>query len=134
MLTRMSKQGGDAYLQKRYGNSQSGRPRWILPAVILLVVGGSWLLWSANHYSKPEIRTDLISFKVINPQEISLRYFVSVRSAKRSHQCSLTASDYQANVVGQVTDVLPAGANTFNRTIIIPTRAAAASASISHCS
>ena len=133
MLTRMSEQGGDAYLQNRYGRSKPGERRWLLPALVLLVVGGSWLFWSANHYSKPEIRTQLISFKVVSPTEISLRYSINVRSAKRSHQCILTASDYQANVVGQVTDALPAGANSYTRTVLIPTRTAAVSASIEHC-
>ncbi len=133
MLTHMSEQGGDAYLQNRYGRSKPGERRWLLPAVVLLIVGGSWLFWSANHYSKPEIRTQLISFKVVSPSEISLRYSINVRSAKRSHQCILTASDYQANVVGQVTDSLPSGANSFTRTVLIPTRALAASASIEHC-
>lgn len=133
MLTHMSEHDGDAYLQNRYGGSKPGERRWLFPAIVLLVVGGSWLIWSANHYSKPEIRTQLISFKVVSPSEISLRYSIYVRSAKRSHQCILTAADYQANVVGQVTDNLPAGANTFTRTIAIPTRAAAVSASIEHC-
>ena len=133
MLTHMSEQSGDAYLQNRYGRSKPGQRRWLLPAIVLLVVGGSWLLWSANHYSRPEIRTQLISFKVVSPTEVSLRYSVSVRTAKRSHQCILTASDYQANLVGQVTDSLPSGSNSFTHTVLIPTRVAAVSASIEHC-
>ena len=130
----MSEQSGDAYLQNRYGRSKPGQRRWLLPAIVLLVVGGSWLLWSANHYSRPEIRTQLISFKVLSPSEVSLRYSINVRSSKRSHQCILTASDYQANLVGQVTDSLPSGSNSFTHTVLIPTRAAAVSASIEHCS
>ena len=129
----MSEQSGDAYLQNRYGRSKPGQRRWLLPAIVLLVVGGSWLLWSANHYSRPEIRTQLISFKVLSPSEVSLRYSINVRSSKRSHQCILTASDYQANLVGQVTDSLPSGSNSFTHTVLIPTRAAAVSASIEHC-
>ena len=133
MLTHMNEQSGDAYLQNRYGRSKPGQRRWLLPAIVLLVVGGSWLLWSANHYSRPEIRTQLISFKVLSPSEVSLRYSINVRSSKRSHQCILTASDYQANLVGQVTDSLPSGSNSFTHTVLIPTRAAAVSASIEHC-
>ena len=129
----MNEQSGDAYLQNRYGRSKPGQRRWLLPAIVLLVVGGSWLLWSANHYSRPEIRTQLISFKVLSPSEVSLRYSINVRSSKRSHQCILTASDYQANLVGQVTDSLPSGSNSFTHTVLIPTRAAAVSASIEHC-
>jgi hypothetical protein len=111
MLTRMSEREGDAYLQKRYGKASRGSRPWLIPAIVMLVVGGSWLIWSANHYAKPEIRTQIISFKVINNAEISLRYSISVRTAKRSHQCILSASDYQANLVGQVTDTLPSGSN-----------------------
>lgn len=129
----MSEQSGDAYLQNRYGRAKSGERRWLLPAIALFLIGGSWLIWSANHYSKPEVRTQLISFKVVSPNQISLRYSLHVRSLKRSHQCILTASDYQANVVGQITDVVPAGSSSFTRTVQIPTRAAAASASIEHC-
>jgi len=133
MLTHMSEREGDAYLRKRYGKSREGSRPWILPAAILFAVGGSWLLWSANHYSKPEIRTQLISFQVSKTDAITLRYSIQLRTAKRSHQCILTASDYQANVVGQVTDLLPAGANSYTRTVVIPTRSLAATASIEHC-
>ena len=134
MLTRMEERSGSDYLRNRYGNSQNSRPRWILPAVILLLVGGSWLLWSANHYSKPEVSTELISFTTSNPKAVTFRYFINVRTASRSHQCIVTATDYQANIVGQITDTIPAGRNNYNRTIVIPTRAPAVSATIEHCS
>jgi len=134
MLTHMSERESDAYLRQRYGKSRGGSRSWILPAAILVAVGGSWLLWSANHYSKPEIRTQLISFQVSKTDAITLRYSIQLRTAKRSHQCILTASDYQANVVGQVTDTVPAGANSYTRTVVIPTRSLAATASIEHCS
>ena len=109
MLTCMDETASDDYLHQRYGKSQKARRPWLIPALIVLVVGGGWLIWSANHYSKPEVSTDLISFSVANPKEVSLRYFINVRTASRSHQCILTASDYQANIVGQITDTIPAG-------------------------
>ena len=134
MLTRMDPLAGDDYLQQRYGRSKKGKRRpWVAPAIILLAVGGSWLIWSANHYSKPEISTELISFSVTDPKAVSLRYFVKVRTASRSHQCILTASDYQANIVGQVTDKIPLGAHSYTRTILIPTRTQAVSATIARC-
>ena len=133
MLTCMDALAGDDYLHQRYGRSKKGKRPWVAPAIILLVVGGSWLTWSANHYSKPEISTELISFSVTNPQAVSLRYFVKVRTAGRDHQCIITASDYQANIVGQVTDKIPLGAHDYTRTILIPTRTQAVSATIAHC-
>jgi len=134
MLTRMAENASDDYLQQRYGNSKSARRPWLIPAIIFLVVGGGWLIWSANHFSKPEVSTDLISFSVANPKEVSLRYFINVRTASRSHQCILTASDYQANIVGQITDTIPAGGHNYTRRVMIPVRTAAVSASIEHCS
>ena len=134
MLTCMSEREGDDYLQERYGKSQNSQRRWILPATIFLIVGGGWLIWSADHYSKPEIRTDLISFSITSPSKVSLRYAINVRTASKSHQCVLTATDYQANIVGQITDTIPAGGHNYTRLIVIPTRTAAVSATIEHCS
>ena len=134
MLTCMSEREGDDYLQERYGKSQNSQRRWILPATIFLIVGGGWLIWSADHYSKPEIRTDLISFSITSPSKGSLRYAINVRTASKSHQCVLTATDYQANIVGQITDTIPAGGHNYTRQIVIPTRTPAVSASIEHCS
>ncbi len=133
MLTGMDGSVGDDYLQERYGRSQRGRRAWLAPAIVFLAVGGSWLIWSANFYSNPQIRTELISFSVANPKEVSLRYLIRVRNAKRSHQCIFKASDFQANVVGQVTDTIPAGTQNSTRIIVIPTRAQAVSATIDHC-
>ena len=121
------------YLQARYGTSKPAIARWVTPALLLLLIGGGWLIWSANHFSKPEIHTDTISFSVDSTTQMSLNYFVNVRSVNKSHQCIIIASDYQANTVGQITDLIPAGANNFRRTVHIPTRAPAVSASIEHC-
>ena len=134
MLTCMNPRDSNEYLRERYGNSQKARRPWLIPAIVIFVVGGSWLLWSANHYSKPEISTNLISFTTSNPKQVTLKYFVKVRAANRSHQCILIASDYQTNTVGQVTDTIPSGEHSYSRTVVIPTRTPAVSAAIEHCS
>ena len=136
MLTPMPSEYRDSthYLRERYGLSGRKRRAWLVPAAALLVVGGGWLIWSADHFSKPEIRSNVISFQATDSQSISIKYFASVRTAAKAHQCILIASDYQANTVGQVTDVLPAGHKRYTHTVKIPTRVAAVSASIDHCS
>jgi hypothetical protein len=121
------------YLQARYGTSKPAIARWVTPALVLLLVGGTWLIWSANHFSKPEVHANFISFSTDSPTQMSMTYFVHVRSANKSHECTITASDYQANIVGQITDQIPPGANNFRRTVHIPTRAPAVSASIERC-
>lgn len=134
MLASMNGADRDDYLQDRYGGSARARRPWLIPAAILLLVGGGWLFWSANHYSRPEIRTDLISFSVADPQKVHLRYFISLRTSTRSHQCILKAQDLQANTVGQITDIIPSGSHSYTRNVVIPTRIQAVSASIEHCS
>ena len=134
MLASMNGADRDDYLQDRYGAARRAKRPWLIPALVLLVVGGGWLLWSANHYSRPEIRTDLISFSVADPTKVQLRYFISLRTSTRPHQCILKAQDLQANTVGQITDTIPSGAHSYTRNVVIPTRLQAVSASIEHCS
>jgi len=126
------------YLRARYGIAERTFARrvksWVIAAVALLLIGGAWLVWSADHFAKPEISSTLITFHAENDKQISIRYYVNVRTASKSHQCILIASDYQANTVGEVTDLIPAGVNSYTRNITIPTRAPAVAASIDHCS
>jgi hypothetical protein len=126
------------YLRARYGITERTFKRrlknWMIAAIALLLIGGGWLIWSADHFAKPEISSQVITFHADSPQQISIRYYISVRTASKSHQCVLIASDYQANTVGEVTDLIPAGVKSYTRTIAIPTRAAAVAASIDHCS
>jgi uncharacterized protein (UPF0333 family) len=125
------------YLRERYGVAEKSFSRtlrsWLLAAILFGLIGGGWLFWSANYYSKPEISSSLITFTVDSPRAITIRYYVDVRTASKSHQCILVASDYQANTVGEVTDTIPAGVNSYQRNITIPTRAPAVEASIAHC-
>jgi hypothetical protein len=129
----MSERSDENYLSDRYGSSQNRRKPWVLPALLFLLFGGGWLIWSADHYSKPEISTDLIAFKV-SPKEVQVRYYVHLRTSSIAHECILTASDYQANTVGQITDAIPAGAHSYSRSVLIPTRTPAVTATIEHCS
>ena len=121
------------YLRVRYGIKQSKRAKWLLPALLVAVIGGGWLLWSANHYSTPEIRSTLISFTEVSDSEISIRYSVEFKDPSRSHTCLLSAKDYGVNVVWQLTDAIPNGQAKITREVIIPTRLRAVNAGIEKC-
>ena len=127
----------DPYLRARYGIAEPSRSRykkWFTPALIVLLVGGSWLAWSANHYSRPEVRSTLISFKAIDSSHMQVRSSISFRTASKAHLCQLVARDFSANTVGEITDRFPAG--TFMPSTIvstIPTRVAAVNAAIIRC-
>ena len=125
------------YLRARYGIPEPRNSRykkWFTPALIALVVGGSWLAWSANHYSRPEIRSTLISFHAVDAGHMSVRYSVDFRTKSKAHLCQLIARDFSANTVGEITDHFDAGAFTpVTLVSVIPTRVAAVNAAIIRC-
>jgi hypothetical protein len=123
----------DPYLRQRYGISDRRVPSWLIYALFFLIVGGGWLLWSASHYSNPDIRASVISFEAKDDKNIAIRYSISFKDPTQSHWCRLVAHDYEANVVGEVTDQIPAGTPSGERTTLIPTRIKAASAAIDIC-
>ena len=106
---------------------------WIKYAVVFGVLGGGWLLWAGIHHSNPEIRTELISFITQDPRNPEIRYSVQRASGSDVVICTLTARDFEKNVVGQLDDTVPAGDTYLERTIAIPTRADAVNARIASC-
>ena len=127
----------DALLRERYGlgarRSGLRSQRWFYPALLFALLGGSWLVWSATHYSLPEIRHTVISYEVIDGGHIELRYSVTFKSATKRHLCQLVAKDFETNVVGEVVDHFPAGTRSKTLITVIPTRVAAVNADISRC-
>lgn len=117
-------------LSDRYGQRPA---RWKGLAVVLLIVGGGWLIWAGLHHSRPAITPTLISFSIPSERGISLRYSIDRRDPTVWVICTLVAHDYDKNVVGQIDDSIPAGAAHVEKTTLIPTRTAAVNASISHC-
>lgn len=123
----------DPKLRERYGIKDSRFPSWLGYAIVFGVIGIGWLLWSANHYSKPEIRSTLVSFNAIDAKGIDIRYSVSFRDSKVAHSCQLLARDYGANIVGEITQNFPAGTTDLTQITRIPTRALAVNADITDC-
>jgi hypothetical protein len=115
----------------RYGVSPARS--WIKYAVFFAIVGGSWLTWSGLHHSNPELRTELISFITEDPRKPEIRYSVQRKSGDDVVLCTLTARDFEKNVVGQIEETIPAGDTYLERTTAIPTRADAVNARIENC-
>jgi len=123
----------DPRLRERYGITKRRFPSWLVSAVLITLIGGTWLAWSANHFSRPEVRTNLISFKAIDAKSIEVRYSIKFKTLDKAHQCRLIAHDYGANVVGELMDQFPAGAPSQTRIVQIPTRLLAVNAGIDGC-
>ncbi len=124
-----------AHLRQRYGIKENNR-NWLWPAVISLLAGISWFIWSGLNAANPDVRYELLSFKVANDQSISVTYSISVKDLNTDHSCSIVARDIDKNTVGEISDLMPAtslksGANT--RTIEVATRLPAVNAGITSC-
>lgn len=125
----------DPRLRERYGIKSASRNRiWITLLSLLLVL--AWFIWSGTNFANPDIRSTLISFRVISDQKISITYKISVRDSGIEHRCSLVAKDIDKNTVGEVIDLISAdslspGEN--QRTVEISTRLPAVNAGIASC-
>jgi hypothetical protein len=125
---------GHMSMPERYGINQPRFPRWVIIAVVSAVTGVSWLLWTANHFSNPPIRSTLISFQEIDAKSIEIRYLIEIEDPTVQVTCRLGARDYGLNVVGEIDDPIPLGTRDATRIVRIPTRLAAVNASIESCS
>jgi hypothetical protein len=95
-----------------------------------------WFIWSGTNIANPAIRSELISFKVVDEQKISITYSIKVKDLSAAHSCKLVARDIDKNVVGEFIDQLPGkslGIGSNLRTIEISTRIPAVNAGISSC-
>ena len=127
----------DPYLRARYGISKarfSRFPTWLISAILISVIGGGWLLWTANHYTYPEIKSTLISFREVDANNIEIRYSIKIKNPNSQVICRLAARDYELNIVGQIDDEIPLGTKSATRIVQIPTRLAAVNAQIESCS
>jgi hypothetical protein len=125
----------DPILRERYGIKPKGRSNiWLVISFATLAL--LWFIWSGTNFANPAIRSELISFQVIDEQKLSITYSIQVRDLTTSHSCNLVARDFDKNVVGEFVDKMPAG--TLNvgpnlRIIEISTRIPAVNAGISGC-
>ena len=125
----------DPMLRERYGIKSSKRGNlWF--AVGLIIISLLWFIWSGTNIANPKLRSELVSFKVIDDQSISITYTLKVRDLDVAHSCKLVARDLAKTVVGEINDAISAGEllpGKNLRTVIIPTRTPAVNAGISSC-
>ena len=115
----------------RYGISP--RNSWVKYAIAFLIAGGVWITWAGLHHARPLLSEELIAFENSDPRNPTIRYSIQRRNGGDEDICTITARDYEKNVVGQVDDVIKAGETYVERTIAIPTRAEAVNVGIAGC-
>lgn len=121
-------------LNDRYGLANTrGRviERVFIIALALSLI--TWLFWSANYHSDPQIKADLISFKAVSEKSIGINFQIIRREPGQSIECRLVAVDIDKYVVGEISYRIPAGKKRELISALIPTRSYAVSASVSRC-
>ena len=126
-----SKGSSEFSYQDRYGIKPA--KGWKLPATILAIIGIAWVFWAGLFHAQPEFRITLISFAIVSDEEVSIRYAIQRNDPSTPATCTLQAKDADKNVVGEIEDEITPGRANFERTTKIPTRSAAATATVSRC-
>jgi uncharacterized protein YneF (UPF0154 family) len=125
----------DPMLRERYGIKDAPRSNlWL--AILFTLICLIWFFWSGSNIANPQVRSELISFKVIDDQTVSVTYTIKVKDLTTEHSCNLVARDIAKNVVGEINDSIVVGQlqpGKNQRTIEIPTRTPAVNAGISSC-
>jgi len=125
----------DPTLRERYGiKSNNPRNLWLAIGFSLLAV--LWFIWSGTNIANPQIRSQVISFQVVDNQNISITYTLQVKNLNKPHSCDLVARDIDKNIVGEVTEQYESGqlmAGKNLKTVVISTRTPAVNAGISSC-
>ena len=125
----------DPILRERYGIKPKGKSNlWL--GIFFSVLAILWFIWSGTNIANPAIRSELISFNVVDEQKISITYSIKVRDQASAHSCKLVARDIDKNVVGEFTDQMPGNSLSIGsnlRTVEISTRIPAVNAGISTC-
>ena len=106
---------------------------WVTPAVVIAVIGISWLIWAGLHHSNPNIRASVISFTATTDRAMSIRYEVVRKDKDQVLTCTLVARDYDKNVVGQIEDEIGPGLAVVQKNTDIPTRSQGVNADVVAC-
>ena len=126
-----SKGSSEFSFEDRYGVKPARG--WKLPAIIIAIAGIIWIFWAGLFHSQPEFRITLISFSIVSDEEVSIRYAIQRNDPSTPATCTLQASDFNKNIVGEIEDEITPGRASFERTTLIPTRSAAATAIVARC-
>ena len=107
--------------------------RWRSTAIVLLILGGGWLIWAGLHHSRPAITATLISFEIPSDRALVIRYSIDRRTPTDAVTCTLVAYDIDKNIVGEIQDRSAGGAAHLEKVTQVPTRVAPVSGAISRC-
>ena len=109
------------------------RPGVVAALVVLVCAFAAWVLWAGLGAATPDIRSDLVGFRVVDADSLRVRIEVSA-DARRPVTCTVQAQDRNHEPVGVKRATLPSGTDATRRaTVVVRTRSLAVTAVIVGC-
>jgi hypothetical protein len=125
---------GPARPAGRYGD-RGRRPRPVMVAALVVLVAafGGWVLWAALGAATPDVRSDVVGFRIVDADSVRAQIEVSADAGRRV-TCTVQAQDRNHEPVGVVrTTVASGSAGTRRATVVVRTRSRAVTAVIVGC-
>ena len=88
-------------IARRYPPSRTPRWLWIVVAVVLAGVGGTWMLWSAFYGANPPISAKIVTWSVTSDASMDVRVTTQRPDPARPAVCTVTAQAESYETVGQ---------------------------------
>ena len=88
-------------IARRYPPSRTPKWLWIVVAVLMAGIGGTWLLWSAFAGANPPISAKIVSWTVTSDQTMDVLVTTQRPDPARPAVCTITAQAESYETVGQ---------------------------------
>jgi hypothetical protein len=125
---------GPARPAGRYGD-RGRRPRPVMVAALVVLVAafGGWVLWAALGAATPDVRSDVVGFRIVDRDSVRAQIEVSADAGRRV-TCTVQAQDRNHEPVGVARTTLPAGPDATRRAgVVVRTRSLAVTVVIVGC-
>jgi Domain of unknown function (DUF4307) len=101
--------------------------------VVLAGAFGAWVLWAALGAATPDVRSELVSFTIVDARSVRARIEVTA-DARRPVTCTVQAEDSHHEPVGIARSTLRAGPDgTRHARVVVRTRSLAVTVVIAGC-
>jgi hypothetical protein len=94
-------------LASRYGAPNRARRRFLVGLVAVAAVAGlTWLVWAIVQQGTPEVRSELVSYDIVDEHEATAVLSVNRSSSDVRATCFLRALAEDHSIVGELTEVV----------------------------
>ncbi len=121
-------------LLRRYPPSRVPKNAWIPVAIVLGLLGGAWLIWSAWVGSHPPVVGQVTAFNVVSDNQVDVSLTVQRTDPAQPATCTIIAQAVSYETVGQLPiAVAPSNNELEHLKVSMRTFKRATSASIQSC-